>query len=165
MEALSLYIIPSLILIGALITDLRSRKIYNKYLLPCAVIALAQVIYFFGLSGLPAAFASLGMGVLVTLPLVLVGVLGAGDMKLFAVFGLATSITIVLNVVIAAFVWAAVFGIIYSLVNGSFKKLVTNMGTLSTGGKASKLELHQIPFTLPIFIGWLTYLAQEVGVL
>lgn len=156
-------IVPTLILLGALITDLRSRKIYNWYVLGSLALAVVNTLAFFGVSGLAPAAAAAGVALMISLPLVLIGVLGGGDMKLFVAFGFATSYSAVLNVVVASFIWAAVFGIIYSLVNGSFKRLVTNMGSLSTGGKASDLSLHKIPFTLPIFIGWMTYLIKVKG--
>lgn len=159
----ALLLIPTLILIGALVTDLKSRKIYNKYILVCAALALFNVLFFFGIPGLWQGFIGAGVALMISLPLVLVGVLGAGDMKLFTVFGLATSYGVVLSVVVASFIWAAIFGVIYSIANGSFKKLITNMGSLSAGGKASQMQLHRIPFSLPIFIGWLTYLLQVKG--
>lgn len=164
MSTWALLIIPTLILLGAVFTDLRSRKIYNWYVVAAAVIAVAHSFYFFHWSGVTQGLAGAGVAVLLTLPLVLVGVLGGGDMKLFVTFGLATSYSTVFNVVIGSFVWAVIFGLIYAALNGTLKRLFLNMGALAKGEKAKKLQLHHIPFTVAMLIGWMTYVAQLKGI-
>lgn len=164
MNSWALLIIPTLILLGAVVTDLRSRKIYNWYVLSAAAIALLHSYYFFEWSGITQGLAGAGIAILLTLPLVFVGVLGGGDMKLFVAFGLATSYSTVFSVVIGTFVWAAVFGLIYATLNGTLKRLFLNMGALAKGQKSKSLQLHQIPFTVAMLIGWMTYVAQLKGV-
>ena len=157
-------VIPSLILFGALVTDLRSRKIYNWYVIAAAVLALANSFYFFQWSGITQGLAGAGLALLLTLPLVLVGVLGAGDMKLLIVFGLGTSYSAVFAVLVASFIWAAVFGLIYAVLSGGFRRMLGNMAAITKGENAKTLKLHQIPFTVAIVIGWMTYLMQNHGV-
>lgn len=151
-------ITPTLILIAGLITDLRSRKIYNWLVLTCLAFAIASTIYFNGLSsGLIQGAQGAGLALVLTLPMVLIGVLGAGDMKLLFAFGFATSYTATLNVVLYSFIWAALFGLIYTIASGRGKKLFTNLIGMLSGKKPEKTELSHIPFTVAMVLAWATY--------
>ena len=157
--SLPLLMTPSLILIAGLITDLRSRKIYNWLVLICLAAAIAHSIYFFNLKmGLLQGIQGAGLALLLTLPMVLVGVLGAGDMKLLFAFGFATSYSTTLSVILYSFVWAALVGVLYSLFNKKLSHLFFNLISLSSGKKPEKDQLNHIPFTVPLVLAWLTYI-------
>jgi prepilin peptidase CpaA len=70
-----------------LYTDIKFKKIYNKYLVPAVVLALAINLYFGGFEGALESIKGLllGMGLLF-IPFALGG-MGAGDVKLMGVVG------------------------------------------------------------------------------
>lgn len=156
--ALQTLIVPTLILVSGTITDLKSRKIYNKLVLAALALAIAHSIYFFGLwSGLQQGLQGAGLALILTLPMVLVGVLGAGDMKLLFAFGFATSYTAAFNVVVYSFVWAAIFGVVYAVVSGQAKTIFSNIKLLLSGQKPEETKLNRIPFTVAMLLAWATY--------
>src|SRR3954454_24053864 len=81
---------PVLIVIAvsiALVTDIRSRRIYNALTFPTMVLGLAIGILAHGLSGLGDAAAGLALGAaLFVIPVAFFG-RGAGDLKLLAAVG------------------------------------------------------------------------------
>lgn len=160
MEAM---ILPSLLLFSGLVTDLKVRKVYNWLIIAGFVLGLIQCIYIGGMSGVLQGFAALGLALLLTVPLVLLKVLGAGDMKLFAVLGLMTSASAVIHVFIYSFVWAAIFGLMYAIVSGRIKIILSNLKNIVSGKEVQKQDLMQIPFTVPIVLAWATYVFSVHG--
>jgi prepilin peptidase CpaA len=156
-------ILPSLLLFSGLITDLKARKIYNWLIIAGAVLGLSQSFYFGGLAGVLEGMSAFGLALLLTLPLVLLGVLGAGDMKLFAVLGIMTSAGTVIQVFLYSFIWAAIFGFMYALVSGRLKSVFLNLSQLAKGKEIAKQNLNQIPFTLPILLAWATHIISLRG--
>ncbi|MEQ1875536.1 MAG: prepilin peptidase [Bdellovibrionia bacterium] len=150
--------VPSLILLAGVVDDLRSRKVHNELVLVCLVVALIFCLYEGGLAGIGAGFLGLAAAVLMTLPLVLFGALGAGDMKIFMAFGMAATWEASVSVGIAALIWGLVFGVIRAIIAGQFKALMLN--TIGIAARKPAGELHRIPYTVALFMGWLTYLAD-----
>src|SRR4051812_27750863 len=99
----------SAILLAGVVDDLRSRKVHNKLFIVCAVAAVLVNFAFHGLGGLNTALLGFVAGFLVLLPLVLMKVIGAGDMKLFAAFGAMVGWSAVIDVAVLALVWGAIF--------------------------------------------------------
>src|SRR5687768_9071403 len=100
-------VIPSLILLAGVVDDLRSRKVHNELVLVALALAVISCVWIGGGAGLWTGLLGLGAAVLMTLPLVLFGILGAGDLKLFMAFGMATTWEVVVYVGIAALIWGA----------------------------------------------------------
>lgn len=151
-------VVPTIILAVALFTDLKSRKIPNKWIVISMVLALASSYYFFQFEGIKqGAIASL-VALFMTLPLVLLGALGAGDMKLMFAFGLASSYPVVFAVVVLSFVWGAVIGVALAIFRGRGKLLITNTFKIIAAKTQSKEELHKIPYTVALLLGWITYI-------
>ena len=75
------------LLAAAVVTDLRSHRIPNILLAPALSVALLINTIHGGADGLVIASAGLVLGVLVFLPLYLVGGVAAGDVKLLGVVG------------------------------------------------------------------------------
>jgi Flp pilus assembly protein protease CpaA len=151
-------IIPSIILLVALVTDLKTRKIPNNWVLISIVLALINSYYFFELDGLKQGAIASAVALGMTLPLVLIGALGAGDMKLMFAFGLATTYPVVFTVIVFSFLWAVVVGLIIAL----FKKrgtllLMNTLNLLTSKGKDTE-NLQKIPYTIALVLGWFTYL-------
>ena len=82
------YILPGGILLAGVVDDLRSRKIHNWLVLILLTVAVFCVLFFDGLSGIFPALGKMVVAVGVTVPLVLMKVIGGGDMKLYAVLAL-----------------------------------------------------------------------------
>lgn len=74
-------------LIMSTITDLMHHRIPNLILLPALTIALVAQITVGGAAGLFSAVAGLLVGLILLLPLYVMGGMGAGDVKLLAVAG------------------------------------------------------------------------------
>jgi prepilin peptidase CpaA len=105
-----------LVLIGILaaccVTDLKSRRIPNIITAPTMIVGLAYHGMIYGLDGL--AFAGLGLvlGLAVMLVPFLIGLMGAGDVKLMAAAGAILGP----NALLDAFLITSLYGGIYALV-------------------------------------------------
>lgn len=150
-------IVPTLILFMALCTDIKSRKIPNKLVIFSIGLALISSFYFFEFEGLRQGSIGGGLAILMTLPLVLLGALGAGDMKLMFAFGLATTYSAVFSVMVFSFIWAAIIGIGLALVNGRGKQMLQNLFKIVVA-KSDSSQLQRIPYTIPLFLAWVTFI-------
>ena len=146
------------ILVWAVIEDLRSRKFSNRSFLIAAAVALVTALFTGGTTQIISLFLGFGAGIVFFLPLVLGGAIGAGDMKLMAAFGILAGWHGVLWTGIYGLVWGALFGLVQILVRGQFKVLKLNLTTLAITRSKSGIELHHIPFTAPLLLGWLSHL-------
>lgn len=151
-------IIPTLILFAALVTDIRTRKIPNKLILFSIAIALISSYYFFEFEGLKQGSIAAGLAIIMTLPLVLIGALGAGDMKLMFAFGLASTYPAVFSVIVFSFFWAVFIGIGLALVSGRAQQLLQNILMIIMTRQADQSQLQRIPYTIPLFLGWITFI-------
>jgi prepilin peptidase CpaA len=75
------------VLLICLITDLKSRKIYNKVLFPTLVIAFLVNFLVHSWTGVSASLWGFLLGLGILLVPFLLGGIGAGDVKLLAVIG------------------------------------------------------------------------------
>lgn len=146
------------ILIAGVVDDLRSRKFHNWLFLVCAALATIVLIatngpmaMLLGLLGFTAGFALLT-------PLVLMKIIGAGDMKMMAAFGIVAGWEAVLTVSIAALLWGALFGLLRTMLRGQLKTLASNMFSIVALRQREGLQLQTMPFTVAILMGWLTHL-------
>jgi prepilin peptidase CpaA len=152
------------ILVAGVTDDLRSRKFHNWLFLTCAGIATVVVLVSHGFWGLPLAVLGFAAGIVVLLPLVLAGMVGAGDMKLMAAFGIAAGWESVFPVALFSLFWGALFGLIQVALGGQMTALLKNIGSIVTGRGRENVQVHKIPFTVAIAVGWLTHLVYA-GVL
>lgn len=160
---------PSAVFSVGVIDDLRSRKFHNWLFIACSLFGVTFVFLNAGLQGLPVAALGFLAGFLLTLPLVLLKVIGAGDMKLFAAAGILIGWSPVASVLFFALIWGAVFGLLRSTLSGKFRSLCHNLvsivigivRTRQIGLQKTHLELNRIPFTVAILLGWMSYLAQQ----
>jgi prepilin peptidase CpaA len=152
------------ILLAGVVDDLRSRKFHNWLFLVCATIAFATVVGFGGLGGLFTGAMGFLAGFALLLPFVLMGMVGAGDMKLMAAFGVCAGWESVIAVLIFSFIWGAIFGVIRTALSGQLKTLALNMAAIVQMKDRKQLVLQKIPFTVAILIGWMTHLVYR-GVL
>jgi prepilin peptidase CpaA len=154
-------VVPTLILSVATITDVKTRKIYNTWIIAAIFLALISSYAFYDLDGLKQGALAAGASLILTLPLVIFGVLGAGDMKLLFALGLTTTYQAIFTIIILSFLWGAVIGITYAIRKGHLKKVITNTVLLMTPNKPEQSQLDKIPFTVPLAFAWITYVAKS----
>ena len=150
------------ILIWAVIEDLRSRKFSNRTFMIATAIALVTTtvtaLSMGGASELISLTLGFGAGIILFLPLVLIGAIGAGDMKLMAAFGILVGWHAVLWTGVYGLMWGALFGLIQIVMRGQLRVLKDNLLNLAITRSRGNLELHHIPFTAPLLLGWLSHL-------
>ena len=151
------------ILAWAVVEDMRTRKFSNRTFLISLVLAVAIALVGGGWRALVPSSLGLAAGFVILLPLVLTGIVGAGDMKLMAAFGGLAGLNALLWPVIYGIVWAAIFGVIQVLVRRQGHQLISNLTTLAVLKTRQGLELHRIPFTVPLLLGWLNHLVLMGG--
>ena len=105
-------------------TDGRYRKIYNKVLLPCILVAFITHLIIGGLTGLERSVFGATLGAITLMSPYLLGSIGAGDVKLLIVFGALLGPMLF----ITAFIYGAIMGGFISLY-----KLLKKEKTLTYG--------------------------------
>lgn len=110
MDALQ-HIVLVLVLAAATVIDLRERRIPNRLTYPAMILALAWHAALSGPQGLWASACGLGVGLGLMLVPFLMGVMGAGDVKLMAAVGAFLGPAGALT----AFVFTSLAGGVYAL--------------------------------------------------
>lgn len=145
---------PLSFLIVAVADDLIFKKFHNWLFLTLTALGL-----FAAISLLEMPLSQIGYGFLaggaLMLPLVLFGVLGAGDMKFMMCLGLITGSVAITNIFIMALFWGALIGLIKIILSGRFSLLSLNLYNLTQ--KQKPQSLHKIPYTVAIFLAWLSW--------
>lgn len=148
----------TLILLTGVVDDFRSRKFHNWLFITCAVVAFAAALYTQGLWAVGLGLAGFAAGLIVFLPFVLLNIVGAGDMKLMAAFGIIAGHAAVVSVAFYSLFWGAAFGIVQVALKGELGGMIRNLGSMAVHRGQASGELHRIPYTAALFVGWLTYL-------
>lgn len=152
-------VVSTFILVAGVIEDIRTRKIRNNVALGALAVAFVTVLVMDGFSGLAAGVFGLLTAAGILFPLYLVKILGAGDVKIFAAFGMSSDSSTVLFVAIASLFWAAILGVLQIILKGELGNLIANMKSLLLKREAiEKTKLHQIPYSVALLMGWLTHL-------
>ncbi|MFD1037349.1 prepilin peptidase [Virgibacillus byunsanensis] len=111
-----------IVLVISVITDLKSRKIYNKVIFPALLLAFLLNGILYGWSGLLESFLGFLTGLGILLIPYLMGGMGAGDVKLLALVGAVKGASFVFISAIYMGLIGGVIGLIVLL----FKKGVFN---------------------------------------
>ena len=152
------YILPAGILVSSIVDDLRSKKIHNYLILAQAGVAIVSVLIIQGPMALLYALAFMVLSLLITIPLVLLKVIGGGDMKLFAVLALVLSPRLMLWTFVCSFVWGALLGVVKAILDKKATLLYFNMLFLFKLKPPSAEQLHTFPFSVSLLLGWLSAL-------
>lgn len=142
MDALPVYLLITILLI-AVITDLRSMRIPNWLTFPAILAGLVSHGITQGLDGLLFSIYGLGLGFAMMLLPFILGVMGAGDVKLMAAVGAFLGLKGVFN----AFIWTSLAGGAYALV-----VLLFHIPQLKAIGRAIKTS-----FTTMMVSGEMSY--------
>lgn len=150
-----LILLPTLLLLGASVFDIKTGRFPNWLFVGSASLAFLFVLLHSS-SPLHAMTALLSAGFLflVLTPLVFLGALGAGDIKLLFVFCLLTQPTTTLWVLAYSLVWGLMMGLIKLSLAG---ELVTFTQSLVL--RTPQVKNQKIPYTVALLLGWLTVLS------
>ncbi len=157
---ISSFVLPGAILIAGVVNDLVSRKYKNWLFLTSLAISIIVVFALDGVNGLLVGLSGFATACAIGIPLVIFKIMGAGDLKLLAVFGFATNWGITLEVALYAFVWGALLGLMRALFDKQGLQVFKNVyNVVIYRVKLPESEMHMIPYTVAILIGWITHLA------
>lgn len=106
------YFLIATLLIASLI-DVVSHRIPNLLLAPALSVALLTGVTLGGLGGIFASLAGLGVGLIMLLPLYVMGAMGAGDVKLLGVAGAFLGPWGALVAGLTTFIAGAIFGLLW----------------------------------------------------
>ena len=153
--------LSGLVLLTAVIDDLRSRKIHNQLILFLLAVVLLSVFLLKGLEGLLTGGFSALLALLVGIPLTLARIIGGGDLKLLFVLAWIWAWPDMLKILIYAFPWALILGIFKVILDGKIKDFAFNTFFLLRHRKTEGLKLHSIPFSVALFMAWLSFLSLQ----
>ncbi len=169
------YIWPFILLTLGVIDDLRSRKIHNRLILILMALTLLVVVIFqvpwggfSNTSFLDFLSLQIGMGIvlpmlvrvitatILTVPLVLLKVIGGGDMKLYILLAFIVPFWELMLSYFFAFFWAGMLGLLKSLFDKKFLGLIMNLLTIAKLQKPESQALNMFPFSIGLLFGWLS---------
>ena len=154
------YILPGLILLAGMVDDLRSKKIHNWLILILLAVASLSVLFVQGFQGIFPALGKLMVALGISVPLVLMKVIGGGDMKLYAVLALVLSPRSLILSLLFAFFWGALLGVIKVVLDKKTGLMYANFLSLLKLKRPSADTLHAFPFSVSLFLGWLSTFYQ-----
>ncbi len=135
----------------AVLDDLCFKKFHNWLFLSLSFFGFLFVFLF----GSPElALGGFFVGGLLMLPLVLVGVIGAGDMKFMMSFGILMGPVLTFEIFVYSLFWGALIGLLQSLFARKLSLVVQNLRGFFYRLKPA--ETHKIPYTVAVFFGWVT---------
>lgn len=149
---------PTALLLAACLTDIKYKKVLNWFVVASFICILGYHFAFGSKEVLFEGFLGLALACALTLPLYLMKALGGGDLKIFALFGLATTPDAVIFTFVASLVWGSALGIIRAIFNKQGDVLMSNFFKLLRLQKPEPHTLHQIPFTVALLAGWFSYI-------
>ena len=153
-----MWAIASVTLVIGFMDDVRSRKVHNPLVVTLFVLTLVGTIYVRGIVGSIPGAAALMIALIATIPMFAMGVLGGGDVKLFAVFALALDVPSALNTLLYSLIWGALFGLCRAALSKQLLTLVKNTYRVGRRPRAPAPQIQKIPYTFALLLGWFTQL-------
>lgn len=157
-------------LAAAVYWDVRERRVPNKLVISGLVAALFIHLLDSGLSGLWMFLAGAVTGLVVLLPMNLMRLMGAGDVKLMAMAGaFAGSATAVLWMVLYTFIAGGLLVVVFATLGRAWGRLGSNLfimwklgfSELDARGAGDETRLQtaaRLPYAVAIACGSLAYL-------
>lgn len=159
------------LLVAAAVADVRHQRIPNRLTLGGLAFGLAYstVEPFWGGHGFLWSLAGAGVGFAVLLPLWLLHLTGAGDVKLMAMAGSLLGLQAIPLALVGTFAAGGVCAILYALRHGTLRLMLGNvMRILHLGGiavtaglpvriaTADSGSVGRLPYAVPIALGTIT---------
>jgi len=138
----------------AVYLDLTTAKFPNKLFIIFSALNLSAIVLFGGSGALTVGLLTLGVAVLLLLPIYMIKMLGGGDIKLILAISPMLLLDEFIGFLAMTVVWAGVFGFLRSAVGGSLRSLLINTLFLT---KKVTVASERIPFTVGILLGWCSY--------
>jgi prepilin peptidase CpaA len=149
----------------AAVMDYRKRKIKNNFVISVFAFSTVLLLSTESWNGFQLGLSSLAAAFIAILPLYLLKVVGGGDLKFFVAISPLMNWQLVVVTVIAALVWGSLLGVFQTLLRSEGKQLLLNLKLVLLRQKLKASELHQIPFCVALFFGYITALTlQQAGV-
>lgn len=148
--------VATLVLIAGMVDDLRSRKVHNALVMALLFAVATSSLYWRGFDGTMVGVSAMLLALIITIPLFAARILGGGDVKLFAIFALAIEPHGMFWTLLYSIIWGALFGLVRATLNRQIVVLVRNTIRTTSRHRPQALELHQIPYTFAMLLGWLT---------
>lgn len=155
---MEMFAVATFTLVAGMVDDLRSRKIHNALVLPLLIFVFAANFYFRGFEGFLIGCGSMLLALVATIPLFAFGILGGGDVKLFAAFALAVDPISMGYTLIYSFVWGAIFGLTRAALQRQLMMLVRNTYKIARRQRVEAPQLQKIPYSFAMLLGWFTQL-------
>jgi prepilin peptidase CpaA len=152
------------IIIVAVVQDLKYMRICNRLIVMGLILSVAFGIFLGGMPRLICILLNISFPVIVLYLLYLLGVLGAGDIKLFSVIGGFTNFKTLTGCMLAAFAVAAVLSVGkmlynrnlgFSLFKGQLFVKEVLRGNISSYRRTMAEERNLMHFSVAILIGLL----------
>ncbi len=157
LEGFSWIFFLTLALIGAsVIDDFRSRKVHNSLNVTIFIVALIGSFIHLGFSGSTQILVSIFAAISFCLPLYLMRALGGGDFKLLLALSPLMSWPAVGWTLVFSLVWGTVLGLMIVIVKGEMLSFLRNLTSLALRNPVAKENLHKMPYTVAILLGFLT---------
>lgn len=114
-----------------------------------------------GLLGLKMGAFSAVLALLVGIPLALARIIGGGDLKLLFLFSLSLHWSDFFRILLYSLPWALVLGLVKISLDKKLKDFFFNLYFLLRYRKSQGLEFHNIPYSIALFMAWLSLLTLQ----
>jgi Flp pilus assembly protein protease CpaA len=155
---MEMFAIATLVLVAGMVDDLRSRKVHNHLVIGLFALTVVSTVIFRGFDGSIIGLKALVLSLILTIPLFSARMLGGGDVKLFGVFALAVDPNTMFWTLVFSFVWGAIFGLVRAALQKQLMMLVRNTYRIASRQKFQMQEIHKLPYTFALLMGWFTQL-------
>jgi Flp pilus assembly protein protease CpaA len=153
--------LSTLILVLGFGDDLRSRKIHNALVVGLLLLSILIIFTARGASGLGYGFGCALLGAVLMYPLVHLKAMGAGDMKLFAVFSFTSDPTTVMYVYGYSLIAGAAIGLVKATLSGGLFTVLNATALLAIDGKNKPTGDYNIPYSAALLLGWLAFASMN----
>lgn len=147
----------------ASIDDIRSKKIHNKLLLFLTPFVLISVFLLKGFVGLKVGLLLASLVIFCGIPLQMIRFIGGGDLKLLVVFAVTVPWLGFIYSLAYALIWATFLGLFKIILDKQIKSFLLNIFFLFKFKKMEKNNLHTIPFSICLLLGWLSQYSLTGG--
>ena len=167
-----------LLLVAAAVIDYRSFRIPNRLTGTGLVLGLALGAIASGLDGFLSALGGAAAGMALLLPMYILRVMGAGDVKLMAAAGSFLGLSQIVPAVLAVFITGGVAALVFVVAHRCVPRLAANLKHVVQGavlsvitgqavpGMTPAMSVGRLPYGMSISAGILFYLAaRQLGYL
>ncbi len=154
-------LIISFLLLAAVVSDLYRKKYFNWLFVSSFFIAFCSALLLKeNPPWLPLVF-SFGTALVLGVPLMLIKALGGGDVKILLAISPLFTWNALIETFVLSLIWGLILGLLIIILNKNFKQFFQNLISLffKRTHKTSQLSLHQIPFSVALFFGWISHLS------